>query len=114
MQRLSFFAGPLALGMCVLAAGAARAERVPSSKAVGPAMSTSRAPVFVPYTTNGNSTLGAYHVAPRIYSSPTVNDPANPGTRPVFNLPFYGARQGYGDRSNGVVSVPGAIPLPNR
>ena len=63
---------------------------------------------------NGYTTLGAYSVAPRIYSSPTVSDPTNPNVRPVFNLPFYGSRQSFGDRSNGAVSVPGAIPLPNR
>jgi hypothetical protein len=53
-------------------------------------------------------------VAPRIYSSPIVDDPKNPGARRVFNLPFYGGVMSFGDRSNGAVSKPGAIPLPNR
>ena len=42
-------------------------------------------------------------VAPRIYSSPIVDDPANPQARPVYNLIFYGGRQAFGDRSNGAV-----------
>jgi hypothetical protein len=53
-------------------------------------------------------------VAPQIYSSPIVEDSKNPGARPVFNLPFYGSVMSFGDRSNGAVSKPGAIPLPNR
>jgi hypothetical protein len=114
MHRRSNLAGPLALGLFLLATGPAMADRVPSTKAIGPATAPVRNPVFVPYTTNGYTTLGAYSVAPRIYSSPTVSDPTNPNVRPVFNLPFYGSRQSFGSRSNGAVSVPGAIPLPNR
>jgi hypothetical protein len=56
----------------------------------------------------------AGRVAPRVYSSPNVEDTRNPGARPVFNLPFYGSVMSFGSRSNGAVSVPGAIPLPNR
>jgi hypothetical protein len=114
MHRWSTLAGAFTLGLFLLAAGPARADRVPSTKVVGLTLPTSNNPVFVPYTTNGYTTLGAYSVAPRIYSSPTVNDPANPNVRPVFNLPFYGSRMSFGSRSNGAVSVPGAIPLPNR
>jgi hypothetical protein len=40
-------------------------------------------------------------VAPRIYSSPIVDDPRNPQARPVYNLIFYGGQQAFGDRSNG-------------
>jgi hypothetical protein len=51
-------------------------------------------------------------VAPRIYSSPTVDDPKNPQAKPVYNLPFYGAVQGYGDASNG--AKPRSTPLTPR
>jgi len=40
-------------------------------------------------------------VAPLIYKSPSVDDPKNPQAKPVFNLIFYGAKQGFGDKSNG-------------
>jgi hypothetical protein len=115
MTRPRTAAGLLALGLVALVVGTARADRVPSQKAYNPPVTTGTRPdIFVPYVTNGTTTLGAWRVAPIIYSSPIVSDPANPGARPVFNLPFYGARQAFGDRSNGAVSVPGAIPLPNR
>ncbi len=57
----------------------------------------------MPYLTNGTSAFGAYSVAPRIFSSPIVDDPANPQARPVYKLIFYGSQQGFGDRSNGAV-----------
>jgi hypothetical protein len=114
MTRQRTAAGLLALGVLALLGGAARADRVPSQKALSPFNNGVGPSPFVPYTTNGPTTLGAYRVAPVIYSSPIVDDRANPGARPVFNLPFYGARMSFGDRSNGAVSVPGAIPLPNR
>jgi hypothetical protein len=62
-----------------------------------------RVDITVPYLTTGNSTFMKGAVAPRIYSSPIVNDPANPQARPVFNLIFYGAQQAFGDKSNGAV-----------
>jgi hypothetical protein len=39
--------------------------------------------------------------APRVYASQNVDDPKNPGVKPVFNLPFYGAVQSFGDASEG-------------
>jgi hypothetical protein len=99
-----------------LAGATARADRTPSTRQPSPPPATgSRPDITVPYTTDGRSTLmNAGRVAPRVYSSPTVDDPRNPGARPTFNLPFYGSVMSFGDRSNGAVSKPGAIPLPNR
>jgi hypothetical protein len=113
MNRWHF--GASLLTLVLLANSPLWAERVPSSRVPSPPPATgSRPDIFVPYTTNGYSVLGGYKVAPRIYSSPTVDDPKNPGARPTFNLPFYGSVMSFGDRSNGAVSKPGAIPLPNR
>jgi hypothetical protein len=88
------------------AATVAFAERVPSYKAQGQKSTGAKPDISVPYTTNGSSTLGAYSVGPRIYSSPSVDDPNNPQARKVYNLPFYGATMSYGDKSNGAVSKP--------
>ena len=63
----------------------------------------SRVDITVPYLTNGTSAFMPGCVAPRIFSSPIVDDPANPQARPVYNLIFYGSRQAFGDRSNGAV-----------
>jgi hypothetical protein len=102
--------------MLLFAGAIARADRTPSTRVPSPPPATgSRPDITVPYTTDGRSTLMfAGRVAPRVYSSPIVDDPRNPGARPVFNLPFYGSVMSFGGRSNGAVSVPGAIPLPNR
>jgi hypothetical protein len=113
MYPRHFSAGLLALAL--LAAGAARADRTPPTRVPSPPPATgSRPDITVPYTTDGRSTLINGKVAPSIYGSPIVEDKKNPGARPVFNLPFYGSVQSFGDRSNGAVSKPGAIPLPNR
>ena len=115
MYRL--VSGLVAVGVLLLAGAAARADRTPSTRMPSPPPATgpSRPDITVPYTTDGRSTLMyAGRVAPRVYSSPIANDPKNPGARPVFNLPFYGSVMSFGSGSNGAVSVPGAIPLPNR
>jgi hypothetical protein len=94
----------LALAALAALAGPAPAERVTTMRTDGTRSTGTRVDMSVPYLTSGNSTFmrgGA--VAPRIYSSPIVDDPANPQARPVYNLPFYGGRQAFGDRSNGAV-----------
>jgi hypothetical protein len=96
-----WLAAALALAVSAALADAARAERVPMTRSEGVKSTGSRVDMTVPYLTNGGSAFGAYSVAPRIYSSPIVDDPANPQARPVYNLPFYGGRQAFGDRSNG-------------
>ena len=90
----------LVLGTLAVLAGAARAERTPMMRTPTTRSQGFRPDITVPYLTTGNSAFGAYSVAPRIYSSPVLDDP-NPGTKPVFNLIFYGARQAFGDFSNG-------------
>jgi hypothetical protein len=95
--------GLLVLGLCWLPAPA-RADRVPSGKVLTSPSTGARTDVAVPYTTNGRTTLGVYQgVAPKVYESPIINDPVNPGARPVFNLPFYGGVQAFGGLSNGAV-----------
>jgi hypothetical protein len=112
MSRWILATGVVALA---LAAGVARADRTPPTRVPSPAPPTgSRPDITVPYTTDGRSTFMGRRVEPRVYSSPIVVDPKNPAARPVFNLPFYGSVMSFGDKSNGAVSVPGAIPLPNR
>jgi hypothetical protein len=107
MQRWNWGVGLLVPCLGLLLATAARAERVPSSKVYYPTYPGVRPQITVPYTTNGNSTLGVYNgVAPRIYNSPVVDDPKNPGIKPVFNLIFYGSAQGFGDASNGAGQRP--------
>ena len=64
-------------------------------------------------TTNGFSNLGVYQgVAVQIYTTPIVDAPRNPGARPVYNLPFYGASQAFG-WSEGVVSRPKPAVVPH-
>ena len=99
--------GLLVVCLCLLLTSVAQADRTPSSKASYPTFPGSRPQVAVPYTTNGNSTLGVYQgVGPRIYASPNVEDAKNPGVKPVFNLIFYGSSQSFGDTNNGATQRP--------
>ena len=103
-------AGLLVLGLLLLTAGAAWADRVSSQKTVIPRNPGVRGDISAPYLTDGASNLMVNgYVAPRVYASPIVNDPRNPGVRPVFNLPFYGGVQAFGDRSEG--ATPRAYPI---
>jgi hypothetical protein len=102
--------GLVALVLC-LSASVARADRVPSLRVPSqPAQTGIRPNIFVPYTTTGNSTfMSNGYSGPRIFDSPQVNDASNPGVRPVYNLPFYGGVQSFGNLSNG--SLPRDFPL---
>jgi hypothetical protein len=93
----------LAAGLIVTLTGVASAARVPGARNEGQRSTGSRGDITVPYLTTGGSAFMKGSVAPRIYSSPIVDDPVNPQARPVFNLIFYGAQQSFGDRSNGAV-----------
>jgi hypothetical protein len=114
MNLRRWTAGPLVLGLLLLTAGHAAAERVPSSKVPSaPPATGSRPDITVPYTTNGWSTLGvANGVSPRIYSSPNVDNKTNPDVRKVYNLQMYGGQQSFGGLSNGAVFRPWPLPLP--
>jgi hypothetical protein len=110
MFRHGWVAGVLAVG---LLAAPARAERVPSTKTALPPVPGARVDITVPYLTNGFSNVG-FPVAPRIYKSPIVDDTRNPGTKPVFNLIFYGSVMSFGDQSNGATPRPPNMLRPPR
>ena len=115
MRRLRWTLRLLAAALFALAANTARADRLPSSKTVLPKQFGVRGDITVPYTTNGYSTLGVWQgVAPRIYSSPDVEDREYPDTRRVYNLPFWGGVQSFGDRSNGAVPRLPGPPFPSK
>jgi hypothetical protein len=103
MNGWRWLAGVVALGIVAVMTGSASADRVTTTRTEGMKSTGTRVDITVPYLTTGNSTFMHGAVAPRIYSSPIVDDPANPQARPVYNLIFYGARQAFGDRSNGAV-----------
>jgi hypothetical protein len=97
-----------------LAAGAARADRVPGEKTVIPPSTGSRVDITVPYLTTGYTTLMPGAVAPRIYASPNVEKPQYPQIKPVFNLIFYGSGMSFGDKSNGAEQRPPNVLRPPR
>jgi len=107
MKQLRWLAGLLTLALFLGAAGDASAERVPSPRSGGQKSTGARQDSSVPYLTTGISAFMANgKVAPRIYASPTVDDPKAPQAKPVYNLIFYGAVQAFGDRSNGAMPKP--------
>ena len=112
MVRWRWALGALALGL-LLPAGVVRADRTPGTKTVQPPSTGARTDITVPYLTNGYTALGvANGVAPRIYASPTVDDPRYPQVKPVYNIIFYGSVQSFGDASNG--AQPRSTPLTPR
>ena len=96
----------LVVGFVFCFAGPAFADRVPSTRTAGQKSSGARIDQTVPYLTNGKNAFQGYNVAPLIKSSPTVSDKADPGAKPVYNLPFYGGKQAFGSGSNGAVQRP--------
>lgn len=101
-----FFSNAVALGFIFGFAGIAFADRLPSTRTNGQKSSGSRIDQTVPYLTNGRNAFRGYDVAPQVKSSPTVSDKADPGAKPVYNLPFYGGKQAFGSGSNGAVQRP--------
>jgi hypothetical protein len=115
MRSLRWSLGLLAAALVALTASPAHADRVPSSKTVLPKSTGTRPDITVPYGTNGTSTLGVYQgVAPKIYNSPNVEDKKDPDVKPVFNLPFWGSIQSFGDRNNGATPRPPGGPFPSK
>jgi hypothetical protein len=98
MRRGRWLLGMLALGIFLMPAAA---ERTAGARTGGLKSTGTRTDITVPYLTNGGDAFKAGKVAPKIYSSPSVDDPKNPQVKPVFNLIFYGAKQDFGDKSNG-------------
>ncbi len=111
MPRWSWLAGLLAGGLFLLPA---HAQHVPGTKTVNPPSTGTRVDITVPYLTSGRSTLMNGYVQPRIYKSPIVDDTRNPGTKPVYNLIFYGSSMDFGDRSNGATPRPPNMLRPPR
>ena len=104
--------GALVVGVLFLGNGIARAERTPTMRTPGQYSTGARRDASVPFLTTGNQAFMGNSVAPRIYASPTVDDPRNPQAKPVYNLPFYGSVQSFGDASNG--AQPRSTPLTPR
>ena len=121
------------LGVFLLAAPA-WADRTPSVRAEGQRHHGTRTDITVPYLATGSqafvaidlsklsaaaaaevitakaTAFGAYKVSPRIYTTPSADDLANPAARPAYNLPFYGARMGFGSGFNGAIPKPTLLP----
>ncbi len=112
-MRAHLLAGTMiALAVVLLADSALRAERIPSSKVQIDPQHGTKPDIRVPYLTNTNGNLGVYQgVAPRIYSTPIVDDLRYPQVRPVYNLPFYGGVMKFGSGSNGVADRVNPYPL---
>jgi hypothetical protein len=87
-----------ALALVVLSAAPVRAERTSGARVATVLNNGARGDITVPYTTDGRSTMMVNgYVAPYYVASPVVDDPKNPGVRPVFNVySFYGATKNYG------------------
>src|SRR5215831_12257774 len=97
----------LALGLLALAAGTARADRVPSSRVVTLPSTGARTDITVPYTTNGRSTLGVYGgVSPFIVSQPGLGNAEDASVRRVYNLQYYGSRQSFNSSFVGAMERP--------
>jgi hypothetical protein len=101
MKRGQWLTGPLTLALLAVFAASALAERTPSVRTGGQKSTGARGDITVPYLTNGTDAFKGAKVAPKIYSSPAVDDPKGGKAKPVFNLIFYGSKQSFGDKSNG-------------
>jgi hypothetical protein len=91
----------VAAAMAIVCANHAQASGAPVTRTPGMRSNGARGDMTVPYLTTWRSAFMSGYVAPRIYASPIVDDIRNPQAKPVFNLIFYGSREGFGDRSNG-------------
>jgi hypothetical protein len=102
MNRCTWLVGLFVAGLFLGNLGSARADRAPTYLVATYRAKGVRNDITVPYLTNGRSTILVYpQVAPRVYASPIVDDPRYPNVKPVYNLPYYGARQAFGSKSNG-------------
>lgn len=100
----------IAIVAVLILTGTSHAERVASRKTEITPSSGARPDIFVPFLTNGRSTLGVYNgVAPIIIQQPGLGTANDAQLRPVYNLPYYGSAQAPNS------SFMGAIPRePNK
>src|SRR5262249_42726719 len=110
MRRRIWRAGAFALGLLLLAGSLARAEHTATPRTSGQKSSGARNDIAVPCLTTGGSAFMGNSVAPRVYGTPQVDDPDRPQVKPVYNLPFYGAVQSFGDYNNGAVERDAMLP----
>jgi hypothetical protein len=105
-MKRTFLKGVAFVALVLIPATTVFADRLPSVRTSGQRMFGARPDITVPYLNHGRNAFQGYSVAPQIKSSPTVSDHVNPGAKPVYNLPFYGGKQAFGDGSNGAVQRP--------
>jgi hypothetical protein len=101
MRKTTCLVTLLALAWLTTETNRARADRVPTVRASGFYTTWPKSDITVPYLTTGRSTFMSRTVEPQILIMPNVDNVRYPQIVPVFNLPFYGARQGFGDKLNG-------------
>jgi hypothetical protein len=106
MNRGRWLGSLAVLAAWLAIASTATADRTPTVRAAGQRTTGTRPDITVPYLNHGLNAFQADGVAPRIYSSPAVDNPVNPLPRPIFNLIFYGSNQRFGDKSNGAGERP--------
>jgi hypothetical protein len=116
MSRFRRAGGALALGLVLLTAGGASADRVLSQKAPSTRCPGVRRDITVPYLTNGYSNLGVWQrVGPYIYSAPetyesySVNLPVaytRIDWQPSYNPYYWSTLLGSQSRWTGEFHVP--------
>ena len=114
MKQWRWVKGALALALLAGTAAPVLADRTPTARVEGQKSTGARVDITVPYLTTGGSAFMSGYVSPLIYASPVADDLRNPGARPAYNLPFYGARMGFGGSNNGAVPKPFLLPSQSR
>jgi hypothetical protein len=110
MNQWRWVKGVLALALLAGTAAPVLADRTPTTRVEGARSNGTRIDITVPYLTTGRTAFMSGYVAPFVYASPVADDLRNPGARPAYNLPFYGARMGFGGFNNGAVPKPYLLP----
>lgn len=115
MARSTLVLALAAAGLLLLGGRAAAQQRVPSTKTQIQPASGARPNIFVPFTTNGTSTLGVWQgVSPIIYARPGLGNQDFADVRPVFNLTYYGSRKAFNSSNVGAIPRPGNDLRPGR
>jgi hypothetical protein len=105
MYRKPVLSGLLAAGLFLAAAGDLFAGRTALVRNPGVNTPGVRGDITVPFLTTGNQAFFTTSVAPLILTGPRINDRAfPPAAAPIYNMPYYGAVQGFGNQFNGATS----------